>query len=50
MDTIYMNSENRKTSDPHRLILIITDKINLKGGINIFLYQILTSKKVLQNQ
>ena len=28
MDT--MNSENSKTSDPHRLLLYLTDKINLK--------------------
>ena len=25
-----MNSENSKTSDPHRLLLNLTDKINLK--------------------
>ena len=25
-----MNSENSKTSDPHRLLLSLTDKINLK--------------------
>ena len=30
MDTIFMNSENSKTSDPHRLLLNLTDKINLK--------------------
>ena len=30
MDTIFMNSENSKTADPHRLILNLTDKINLK--------------------
>ena len=30
MDTIFMNSENRKISDPHRLLLNLTDKINLK--------------------
>ena len=30
MDIIFMNSENSKTSDPHRLLLIISDKINLK--------------------
>ena len=29
MDTIFMNSENSKTSDPHRLFLNLTDKINL---------------------
>ena len=30
MDTISMNSENSKTSDPHRLLLNLSDKINLK--------------------
>ena len=30
MDTIFMNSENSKISDPHRLLLNLTDKINLK--------------------
>ena len=27
-----MNSENSKMSDPHRLILNLTDKINVKGS------------------
>ena len=30
MDTIFMNYENSKTSDPHRLLLNLSDKINLK--------------------
>ena len=30
MDTIFMNSENNKTFDPHRLLLNLLDKINLK--------------------
>ena len=30
MDTIFMNSENSKTSDPHRLLLNLTDKTKLK--------------------
>ena len=29
MDTILINSENSKTSDPHRLLPNLTDKINL---------------------
>ena len=29
MDTIFINSENSKTSDPHRLVLIFSDKIDL---------------------
>ena len=32
MDTIFMNSKNSKTSDPHRPLLNLTDKINLKGS------------------
>ena len=30
MGTIFMNSENNKTFDPHRLLLNLLDKINLK--------------------
>ena len=30
MDTMFMTSENSKTSDPHRLLLNLSDKINLK--------------------
>ena len=30
MDTIFMNSENSKTFEPHRLLLNLSDKINLK--------------------
>ena len=28
MDTIFLNSKNIKTSDPHRLLLNLSDKIN----------------------
>ena len=30
MDTIFMNSKDRITSGPHKLLLNLTDKINLK--------------------
>ena len=30
MDTMFMNSRNSKTSDPHRLLLNLSDKIILK--------------------
>ena len=30
MDTTFMNSKNSKTSDPYRLLLKLTDKLNLK--------------------
>ena len=31
METIFMNSENSKTSEPHRFKLDLTDKLNLKN-------------------
>ena len=30
MDIIFMNSKNGKISDPHRLLLDLIDKMNLK--------------------
>ena len=39
-DTI-KNSKNRKTSDPCRLLLNLSDTINLKKSENILLYQVL---------
>ena len=30
MNTIFMNSKNSETSDPHRLLLNLTDKIDLR--------------------
>ena len=30
MDTIFMNSKNSKTSEPHRLLLNLADRLNLK--------------------
>ena len=32
MDTIFMNSENSKTFEPHVLILKLTDKLDLGRG------------------
>ena len=31
MDTVFMNSENSKTSEPHVLILKLTDKLDLRS-------------------
>ena len=33
-----MNSENIKTSDPHRLLINLSDKINLKSSGKYVLY------------
>ena len=41
MDTIFMNSKNSKEPDPHRLLLILSGKVNFKKVINMLLYQIL---------
>ena len=32
MDTIFMNSENRRTSEYHVLVLNLTDKLDLRRG------------------
>ena len=32
MNTVFMNSKNSETSDPYRLLLNLTDKINLKSS------------------
>ena len=30
METIFMSSKNSKTSDPHRLLINLTDKIDFR--------------------
>ena len=35
MDTIFMKSENSKISEPHFLILKLTDKLDLRRGKKI---------------
>ena len=53
MDTIFMNSGNSKTSDPHRLLLKLLDKINLKRSdkyialSNLSIYYKWKNKKVI---
>ena len=36
MDTIFINSKYSKISEPHRLLLNLSDKIDLKSLINMF--------------
>ena len=31
METIFMNTENKKTNEPHRFRLSLTDELNLKS-------------------
>ena len=48
-----MNSENSKTSDPHRLLLNLTDKINLRRKekyialLNLSIYYTWKKKKFI---
>ena len=52
MDTIFINSENSKTTDPYRLILNLSGKINLKRRdkyvalLNLLLYIYYTWKNI----
>ena len=41
MDTIFKNSWNSETSDPHRLLFNLSDKIHLKKVTNMLFFQIL---------
>ena len=41
MDTMFINSENSKTSEPHVLILKLTSKLDLRRGEKMLLYQAL---------
>ena len=36
MDTIFIHSKNSKTSDPHRLLVNLSDKIDLKRSDKYF--------------
>ena len=38
MDTIFMNSENSKTSEYHALVPKLTDKLDLRRGQKVLLY------------
>ena len=57
MDTILMNSESSKRSDPHRLLLNLTDEIKVKrsdkhvalSNLSIY-YTWKNIKKVMQKQ
>ena len=41
MDTMFMNSENSRTSEYHVLLLKLADKLYLRRGQKVLLYQIL---------
>ena len=55
MDTIFMNSENNRTSEYHILVLRLTDKLDLRRGpkkialSNLFIYYTWKNIKSLYN-
>ena len=49
MDNIFMNSENSKTSEYHVLVLKLTNKLDLRRGQELLLYQILVSWKNIKS-
>ena len=49
MDTIFINSENSKTSDPHRLLVNLSDKINLKRSDKYVAFSNLSSYYAWKN-
>ena len=53
METKFINSKKSKISDPHRLLLKLLDKINLKGSDKYFALSNLTiyyTRKDIQKQ
>ena len=56
METIFMNSKNSKTSEPHRFKLDLTDKLNLKSPnqnmalVNLSIYYTLENIKSEYNK
>ena len=47
--TIFENSENSKTSDSHRLLLNLSDKINVKKSVIKSLHLLYMEKKWCKN-
>ena len=39
MQTIFMNTENNKTNEPHKFVLNLLQKLNLIARINILLFK-----------
>ena len=50
MNTVFMNSENNKTVDPHRLLLNFSDKTNLQRSDQYrYIYTVSVSLFCLKN-
>ena len=49
MDSTFINSENSKTSDPHMLLLNLSNKINFKRKKNVVSTKTTTLKYQLQH-
>ena len=50
MDTVFMNSGNSKTSKPNVLILKLTNKLDLRCGIKLFVLSNLSSYYTWKNK
>ena len=51
METIFMNTENSKTSEPNKFDLDLTDKLNIKDpNKNMALDNLSIGKKLEKNQ
>ena len=48
MDTIFMNSENSRTSEYHVLVLKLTDKLDIRKGQKSYLLYMEKHKKLIQ--
>ena len=49
MDTIFMNSNNSQTSEPHVLILKFTDKLDLRRGEKRIALELLYCSNTMKN-
>ena len=45
METIFMDTENSKTNEPHRFRLTLPDKLNLKGCVHYIFTSFCISKR-----
>ena len=49
MDTIFLNSENSTKSDPHKLLIYLSDKINVKRSDKYVALSTLSMRYIWEN-
>ena len=42
METIFMNTENSKTNEPHKFVLTLSQRLNLRSSTNMLLFKMLS--------